>query len=103
MKFLVTFSFPVDRGNEVLKDPEFGAKVHEALTDMKAEHAYFTAVNGQRGGIMIVNMNDASEIPTIGETRFQWLQADIDIQPVMTPEDLAKAGPNIEAALKKWG
>jgi hypothetical protein len=31
------------------------------------------------------------------------MNAEIDLMPVMTPEDLGKGGPAIEAAVKKWG
>ena len=38
----------------------------------------------------------------IAEPFFIWLKAEIEFYPVMTPEDLGKAGPAIEAAFKKW-
>ncbi len=34
---------------------------------------------------------------------FEWCWRWPWSQPVMLPEDLAKAGPAIEAAVKKWG
>ena len=103
MRYLLKFSFPVETGNSVLRDPQFGSKMQQLLTDLKAEAAYFTTVNGQRGGYLVINMNDASQIPAVAEPLFSWLKADIELIPVMLPEDLMKAGPSIEAALKKWG
>lgn len=103
MRYLMHFHFPVEVGNAVLRDPQFGAKLQQYLADVKAEAAYFTTVEGQRGGYIIVHMEDASKIPAIAEPLFLWLKADIEIIPVMVPEDLAKAGPSIEAAMKKWG
>jgi len=94
---------PIDKGNEALRDPQFGQKMNALLTEIKAEAAYFTAVDGQRGGYVILNMNDASEMPGIAEPFFLWLNADLEFFPVMKPEDLAKAGPSIGAAVKKWG
>lgn len=102
MRYLMRFSFPVDEGNAALSDPEFGAKVEEYLSDINAEAAYFTTVDGQRGGYVLLQMNDASQIPAIAEPLFQWLSADIEFLPVMLPEDLAKAGPSIGAAVEKW-
>lgn len=93
----------IDKGNEAIRDPQFGHKMNELLTEIKAEAAYFTTVGGQRGAYIIVNLNDASEIPAISEPFFLWLNADIDFLPVMRPEDLAKASPSIGAAVKKWG
>jgi hypothetical protein len=55
-----------------------------------------------RRGYVVVNFEDASKIPAIAEPVFLWLKADVEFMPVMLPEDLAKAGPSIEAAVKKW-
>ncbi len=103
MRYIMKIRMPVDKGNEATSNPQFGQKMNELLTEIKAEAAYFTTIDGQRGAYIIVNMNDASEIPAIAEPFFIWLNADIDFQPVMKPEDLAKAGPAIGAAVKKWG
>ena len=103
MRYMLKISFPVDAGNAALRDPKFGAKMQQYLTDIKAEAAYFTTVNDQRGGYIVIQMNDASQIPAIAEPLFQWLKADIQIVPVMLPEDLMKAGPAIDSAVKKWG
>ena len=97
------FRIPQERGNEVLSDPQFGHKMNELLTEIKAEAAYFSTIDGQRGAFVVINMNDASEIPAIAEPFFLWLDADIEFFPVMRLEDLAKAGPSIGAAVKKWG
>ncbi len=102
MKFIVKISFTNDAGNAALKDPQFGAKMKQLLSDIKAEAAYFTAVNGQRGGYIVLNMDDASQIPSIAEPFFFWLKADLEFMPVMTPQDLEKAGPSIAAATQKW-
>ena len=102
MKFLIKISIPIETGNESLRDPQFGAKMKTLLSEIKAEAAYFTAVDGQRGGYIIVNMDDASQIPAVAEPIFLWLDADIEFIPVMLPQDLEKAGPAIAAAVKKW-
>ena len=103
MRYLVRFHFPVDSGNAVLRDPQFGAKLQQLLADIHAEAAYFTTVAGQRGGYIVVNFDDASKIPTIAEPLFLWLKADVEFIPVMLAEDLAKAGPAIDTAMKQWG
>jgi hypothetical protein len=103
MKYIMKFKLASgDSGNDLLKDPLFGKKMQELLSEVKAEAAYFTTIGGNRGGYVIVNMDDASQIPAIAEPFFLWLKAEIDFYPVMTPEELAKAGPAIETAIKKW-
>jgi hypothetical protein len=103
MKYIMIVRMGQERGNEVLRDPQFGHKMSDLLAEIKAEAAYFTTIEGQRGAYIVVNMNDASDIPAIAEPFFLWLDADIDWVPVMLPSDLAKAGPAIGAAVKKWG
>jgi len=103
MRYLLKFNFPTESGNTTLRDPEFGKKMETLLSDMKAEAAYFGPVNGRRGGYIVVNMDDASQIPALAEPLFLWLKADVEFIPVMLPEDLAKAGPAIGAAFQKWG
>ena len=103
MRFIAKIRFPVDTGNEALKDPEFGAKIQHLLTDMNAEAAYFTTIDGQRGGYVIVNIDEASRIPALAEPWFQWLEADVEFLPCMLPEDLGAAGGDIEAAVNEWG
>jgi hypothetical protein len=93
----------LEKGNEATSDPQFGRKMNDLLAEIKAEAAYFTTINGQRGGYFVVNMNDASEMPAIAEPFFLWLGADIEFFPVMRPEDLAKAGPALGAAVQKYG
>jgi hypothetical protein len=102
MKYIMKVRIPIEEGNEALSSGNFGHKMSELLAEIKAEAAYFTTLNGQRGAYIVVNMNDASEIPAIAEPFFLWLNADIDWLPVMKPEDLGKAGPAIDAAVKKW-
>jgi hypothetical protein len=104
MKFIMKMKMASgEAGNDLLRDPEFGRKMHELLTEVKAEAAYFTTICGSRGAFIVVNMDDASQMPAIAEPFFLWLKAEIDWYPVMTPEDLGKAGPAIGAANKKWG
>ena len=95
--------FPIEKGNQELGNAQFGHKMNELLAEIKAEAAYFTTICGQRGAYIVLNMNDASEIPAIAEPFFLWLNADVEFMPVMRPEDLAKAGPSIGAATQKWG
>jgi len=103
MKYIMKVRMSIERGNAALSDPQFGHKMNDLLTEIKAEAAYFSTINGQRGAYIIVNINDASEIPAIAEPFFLWLNADIEFFPVMRPEDLAKAGPSIGAAVQKYG
>ena len=47
-------------------------------------------------------MQHASQIPTIAEPWFTAFHASVELKPVMTPDDLAKASRAIESAAKKY-
>lgn len=102
MKYLVKVEMQDEAGNRAIRDPKFGEKMQALLKEIKAEAAYFTTVNGQRGGYIALNLDDASQMPAIAEPFFLWLKAKVEFLPVMRPEDLAKAGPTIGSAVQKW-
>ena len=103
MRFMLKIRIPTVAGDRAVADHHFGPKMHQVLEEIGAEAAYFTAVDGHRGAYIIVNMNDASEIPAKVEPFFLWFNATVEVLPVMLPSDLEKAGPSIAAAVKKWG
>jgi hypothetical protein len=101
LRFLLKISFPVESGNASAKN---GFKaIQQILEEQKPEAAYFLTDNGMRTGILIMHMEDASQIPAIAEPWFLALNARIECTPVMLPGDLQKAGPAIERAVKTFG
>lgn len=103
MRFLLKVRIPVEAGNAAAKSGKLGATIQSILADLKPEAAYFTDDNGQRTGLIVVDMANASQIPAIAEPWFLAFNASIEFKPVMIPDDLAKAGSSIEAAVKKYG
>ena len=94
-------SFPVEAGNASAKKDGFKA-IQSILEQQRPEAAYFLAENGKRTGMLIINVQDASEIAAICEPWFLALNAEIEVAPVMTPADLQKAGPAIAQAVKSY-
>jgi hypothetical protein len=103
MRFILKVAWDVETGNKLARKGTLGSTVQSILEDLKPEAAYFTAEDGKRGGIVIVNLDDASQIPAVAEPWFLACNASIEIIPCMIPEDLAKAGDSIAAAVKKYG
>lgn len=101
MRFLMKVSMPHEPFNSLVKNGSAGAKMGQIMGELKPEAIYFVEMNGHRTGIMIVNMNDASQIPFYAEPWFLLFNADVQFHPVMSPEDLGKAG--LEELGKKWG
>ena len=102
MRFMVKVSFPVEAGNAAARKNGFSV-IRQILEQQKPEAAYFIAEGGRRTGILIIDMANASDIPAIAEPWFLALNASVEATPVMLPEDLAKAGPAIEKAVKTYG
>jgi hypothetical protein len=103
MRFLLKVNIPVGPGNAAAKAGKLGSTVRSILEDLQPEAAYFTDDNGQRTGLLFLNLDDASQIPAIAEPWFQAFEAGIELHPVMTPDDLVRAGGAIEKAVKKYG
>ncbi len=104
MRMLLRVSIPVDTGNAAAKAGTLGSTVDRILADLKPEAAYFFADDsGQRSGSIIFDMTDSSQIPSIAEPWFLAFNATISLRPVMSPQDLQKAGPSIAAAADKYG
>src|SRR3972149_9371465 len=102
MRFLLKVNIPVESGNKAAKAGKLGSIIQSILADLKPEAVYFSDDKGQRTGYLFLDMQDASQIPAIAEPWFLAFDASIEIHPVMTPEDLAKAGSAIENAVKKY-
>ena len=102
MRFLVKVNIPVEAGNEAAKAGKLGTTIQSILADLKPEAVYFTDDKGQRTAFLFLDMQDTSQIPAIAEPWFLAFNASIEIHPVMVPEDLARAGSAIEAAVKKY-
>jgi len=94
---------PLEKGNELAKNGTLAQTVQTIMEELKPEAVYFGDIEGARGGYIVVNMDDASQLPAMTEPLFQGFGATIQVHPVMTPEDLAKGTPAIEEAARKYG
>jgi hypothetical protein len=104
MRMLLRVSIPVETGNAAAKDGTLGSTIEGILADLKPEAAYFFADdNGNRSGSIVFDMKDTSQIPAIAEPWFLAFNATVSLRPVMNPQDLAKAGPSIGKAAKRYG
>lgn len=90
MRLMLKFAIPVERGNEAFADGSLGQAIEKLVADTKAEAAYFTTVDGERGGMIFFEADDSSVIPGIVEPVFAALDANIEIQPVLTAEELKR-------------
>ncbi|MDR3740982.1 MAG: panthothenate synthetase [Terracidiphilus sp.] len=92
--------FPLEPFNTLVRNGTIEAAMQKLVANSKPEAAYFTSLDGHRGGFLVVDMASASEIPHLAEPWFLTLNAEVTFHPAMTPEDLGRAGLN--ALGKQW-
>lgn len=91
MRMLLKFQVPVETGNRTVRDGTLQKVTQSTMDRLKPEAAYFFAQDGLRGGFMVFEMTDVSQIPVIAEPLFMGLDAKVEFIPVMNAEDLARA------------
>jgi uncharacterized protein DUF3303 len=90
MRTMLKVQMDVNASNEAIKDGRLGKVIATTMERWKPEAAYFTAVDGCRGGYIVFDLEDPSDIPVICEPFFTELGAKIELVPVMTPDDVQK-------------
>ena len=65
MRFMLSFRVPTDKTNAAIKEGTFSQTLQSIMEELKPEAAYFTDIEGARGGYLIVNMDDASQLPAM--------------------------------------
>jgi len=104
VRILLTFSMNPEKGDQLIKEGRIAEAMEPILEDLQPEAAYFTDVEGTRGGFLVVNMEDASQIPAMTEPLLLGLGATVHMQPVMTAEDLrGAAGEALEQMAQRYG
>ena len=100
MRMLVQAKMPHEPFNTFVRNGTAGQTIQKILGDLKPEAVYFAEWDGRRCATLVVDVTDPSRIPAIAEPWFLSFNADVTFHPVMSPEDLGRAG--LEEIGKKW-
>jgi hypothetical protein len=100
MRFLMHVSLPVEKFNQAVRAGTVGQTLNRILDDANPEAVYFCAQEGKRGGYLVINMSDVSEMPRFAEPWFLNFDAQVEFIPTMTAQDLQRAG--LDQIAKKW-
>jgi hypothetical protein len=103
MRMIMKVSIPVETGNRGIADGSLQGTIQKFMAEAKPEAAYFTEDNGDRTAYFFLDMTDSSQLPALAEPFFQAFNARLTIRPAMNLQDLMKAGPAIERAVKNYG
>ena len=104
MRIMITFSINPEKGDQLIKEGRIGETMGSILEELQPEAAYFTDVEGTRGGFLVVDMEDASQMPAMTEPLLLGVGATVHMQPVMTPADLrGAAGEALDQMAQRYG
>ena len=101
MRMLMHIQFPLEPFNSAVRDGTAGQKIQRILEAIKPEAAYFSEHNGHRGGTLVVQVGEPSDIPRLAEPFFLTFNAEVEFRIAMTPDDLA--GADLESLGRTWG
>ena len=89
MLLMMRFTIPVERGNTAAKEGRLEHAIESLVEATDAEAAYFTMINGERGGYVFFE-----QLAQLNESLIAALDAAIEIVPVMSLDDLKHGLPN---------
>jgi hypothetical protein len=96
MRVMVKFTFPTQETNALVSDGSIGQTMQTIIGNLQPEAAYFCHVDGKRGGYLVANLEEGSELVTKLEPFFLELGAEIETFPVMNADELGAGLQNLE-------
>jgi hypothetical protein len=100
MRVLMQMTFPHEPFNTAVRDGSAGPKIQRILAEQKPEAAYFLEHHGKRSAVLVVDVADSSKVPAFCEPWFLTFNADVELHPAMSGQDMAASG--LEALGKAW-
>ncbi len=96
MRFIVKCKVPAETANALIMDGTMGKKIMSYVDYVKPENVYLTLSHGQRTIYFVLNVPSEDKMPGLLEPLWLDFQADVFVEPAMTPADFEKAGPDLE-------
>ncbi|MFD0315172.1 hypothetical protein [Streptomyces flavalbus] len=90
MRVMLRATLNTEAANEGIKNGTLPQALEAMMERLKPEAAYFTPNHGSRCCIVVFDMQDSSQMPSISEPLFQQFGAEVEMQPVMNADDLRK-------------
>jgi hypothetical protein len=88
MRLMLRFTIPVEKGNQAEAEGALAMALKVLVEEVQPEAAYFHLQDGKRAGTVIFIESDQARIAEICEPLFAALNASIEIQPVISLEEL---------------
>jgi hypothetical protein len=90
VRMLMKVSIPVGKGSQTIADGSLPRVIQETIGRLQPEAVYFLPENGRRTALFFFDQRDSSQLPAITEPLFMNLDAEIELTPVMNPDDLMR-------------
>jgi len=103
MRMMIKFALPVEAGNDAIRSGKLQKVTQQLMEDLKPEAGYFFLNGGERGGFLVVDMRESSQVAEIAERFFFGLNAKIEMLPVMAADDLQKALSGVQGTIQRYG
>lgn len=100
MRMLCHIRMPHEPFNTLVRNGTAGEIMGRIVEDAKPESIYFTEHDGTRGAVMVIQVENASQIPKFAEPWFLHFNADCKFRIAMSPQDLQESG--LDKLGKKW-
>ena len=89
MRTMLKFTVPTtEESNASIRDGSIGQTLETILGKLQPEAAYFGPIDGKRGGFIVINMEEESNVVTKLEPLWLELNATVETYPVATPDEL---------------
>jgi hypothetical protein len=102
MRVMIKFALPVESSNTAIRTGKLAKVFHQLTEELKPEAAYFFPTGGERGGFLVVDMQDSSQIADIAERFFFGLNAKVEFVPVMSAADLEKGLSGVQSTIERY-
>lgn len=102
MRCLLKVTIPVENGNHAIVEGTLPKTIESILSELKPEAAYFAEDRGERTGFIFFELKEPSQIPAVAEPWFLAFNARVEFHPAMSLEDLKRAAPGMEKAVKTY-
>ena len=85
---MVKFTIPTQETNPLVEDGSIAQTMESLLGELQPEAAYFGPIDGKRGGFIVINMEQESNVVTKLEPLWLELNATVETFPVATADEL---------------
>lgn len=103
MRVMLKATMPVDASNEAIRSGKLNKTIEQVLAELKPEAAYFLLEGGQRTVLLVINMEQSSQIPPTVEPFFLTVNAKVELIPCMNRDDLEKGLTGLQDMIKRYG